>query len=340
MQGSRTAGSPVDPRVLEPVLAAGPDEGRGLPATTYTSQAVLAWELRWFFEAGWVCVGRADELATPGDQHAVRIGNEGVLVIRGADGVLRGFFNTCRHRGHELLEPGGRRATRAIRCPYHAWVYRLDGTLAATPRFGDVEGFDKDAHPLVGARIEAWRGWAFANADGDAPPLRDAIAGLDDPLAPREPERSVAALTRSDEVRANWKTIVEHLLESRPHARGAGDRFCVLPSLVIELRRDHVISYWLEPTEPGRTRVESRWLASPDSPTDEGFEAADGLSVHGATRERWRACEAVHERLANAGEAPAVPGGVASPAFVTAVVRGYLDGRVPGALRIPPAAPR
>ena len=121
--------SPIDPQVLQPVLAPTLGTARTLPAEAYTSEAVFDWEVEHFFEAGWVCLGRADELATAGDQKAFRIGKEGILVVRDMDGNLRGFYNTCRHRGHELLEPGTSRNLRAIKCPYHAWVYQLDGSL-------------------------------------------------------------------------------------------------------------------------------------------------------------------------------------------------------------------
>lgn len=93
-----------------------------------------------------MCVGRGDDLSRLGEQRAVRVGNEGILV-RGPDAILRAFSNTCNHRGHELLEPGEMRSLRAIKCPYHAWVYSLDGALAGAPRFGDVEGFRKEDHP-------------------------------------------------------------------------------------------------------------------------------------------------------------------------------------------------
>ena len=105
--------SPIDPALLRPVLAPTLGASRTLPAQAYLSEAVLAWEAEHFFRAGWVCVGRADDLAQPGDQRAVRVGEEGVLLVRDEAGRLNAFSNTCRHRGHELLEPGARRRTSA-----------------------------------------------------------------------------------------------------------------------------------------------------------------------------------------------------------------------------------
>ena len=128
-----------------------------------------------FFDRSWVCAGRATDLPNPQDQRAIRVGTQGIVLVRGDDGVLRGFFNACRHRGHELLPCDFPTVSaRVIQCPYHAWTYGLDGTLRGAPRFSDVAGFDKQDYPLLRAR-EEWHGWVFVNASGDAPPLAEHV---------------------------------------------------------------------------------------------------------------------------------------------------------------------
>jgi glycine betaine catabolism A len=205
--------APLDHDRVRAVLGGSLADSRTLPAEAYLDDAVFAWEQRHFLEGSWLCVGRGDELANAGDQRAVRIGDEGVLLVRGADGVLRGFSNTCRHRGHELLEPGEARSLRAIKCPYHAWVYSLEGELAGAPRFGDVRGFRKDDFPLIGVRVSEWHGWVFVNASGDAPPFEAHVGNLDELVAPWEPERLVVAETHEYVIRANWKGITENYHE-------------------------------------------------------------------------------------------------------------------------------
>ena len=205
--------APIAHELLRPVLAPSLGEARTLPSEAYTSQAVFDWETDHLFERSWVCVGRADDLADPGDQRAYRIGTEGILVARGHDGELRGFYNTCRHRGHELLEPGASRNLRAIKCPYHAWVYQLDGSLGAAPRFGELDGFDRADYPLVDAPMHQWRGWIFLNPDGDAPSFGDHVGNLDELIAPWETERLFVAESHEYEVAANWKTIIENYHE-------------------------------------------------------------------------------------------------------------------------------
>ena len=205
--------SPIDASLLAPVLAPTLGRSRTLPAEAYTSPAVFDWEAAHLFEGGWVCVGRAEDLSAPGDQRAYRIGREGILVVRGRDGALRGFYNTCRHRGHELLEPGTARNLRAIKCPYHAWVYQLDGSLGAAPRFGDQQGFHKADFPLIAARIHEWNGWVFANASGTAVPFEAYVGNLDELLAPWEIGRLFAGASHEYVIEANWKTITENYHE-------------------------------------------------------------------------------------------------------------------------------
>jgi phenylpropionate dioxygenase-like ring-hydroxylating dioxygenase large terminal subunit len=219
--------SPVEPGLLQAVLAPTLGASRTLPAEAYTSQRVFDWEAAHFFEGGWVCVGRADELARIGDQKAFRIGREGVLVVRDHDEELRGFYNTCRHRGHELLEPGSSRNLRAIKCPYHAWVYQLDGSLGAAPRFGDLAGFDKARYPLIAARLQEWHGWIFVNADGGAPDFTSYAGNLSELLTAWEPARLVVAAAHDYVIEANWKTITENYHECY-HCPSIHPELCVV----------------------------------------------------------------------------------------------------------------
>ncbi len=205
--------APIDAGALRSVLAPTFGASRTLPSAAYLSDDVLSWEQEHFFEGGWVCVGRADDLAASGDQKAVRIGDEGVLLVRSADGRLNGFSNTCRHRGHELLEPGTSRNLRAIKCPYHAWVYGLDGELNGAPRFSEVPGFDRSDYPLVPVRVAEWNGWIFVNTSADAEDLATYVGNLDELLAPWEIGRMFVATTHDYVIHANWKTITENYHE-------------------------------------------------------------------------------------------------------------------------------
>jgi glycine betaine catabolism A len=204
--------SPIEPALLGPV-AAPLGQSRTLPAEAYTSQDVFAWEVDHFFEDSWVCAGRSSGLASPGDQAAVRAGSGGVLLVRDQAGTLRGFHNVCRHRGHELLECGSVVNRRAIRCPYHAWVYGLDGRLNGAPRFSDLPRSDPVFEGLVPARVAEWHGWVFVNASGRAPGIDEHAGNLEELVSAYRPERLATAAWREYEIEANWKLIVENYHE-------------------------------------------------------------------------------------------------------------------------------
>jgi Rieske 2Fe-2S family protein len=206
---------PIEPALLERCTTTLP-EARTLPAESYLSSDVFAWESARFFEGSWMCLGRSSDLSGPGDQRAVRIGSDGILLVRGKDGALRGFFNTCRHRGHELLPCGEQPVHRGfIRCPYHSWTYGLDGSFRTAPGFVDRPGFERadPDHGLVPVRVDEWGGWVFANCSGDASDLREHVGNLHEAMDPYEPERLVVEEVLDYEVLADWKVISENYHE-------------------------------------------------------------------------------------------------------------------------------
>jgi Rieske 2Fe-2S family protein len=204
---------PFDRAALEASMA---PPGLTLPGPAYVDPEVFAWERQRFFEGSWYCLGRSADLPGPGDQRAVEVGEDAVLLVRGGDGTLRGFFNTCRHRGHQLVPCGGSsRNSRYIRCPYHSWTYTLDGTFKTAPDVRDRPGWRKDdpANSLIPARVEEWGGWLFVNCSGDAPPLAQHVGNLAETLEPYEPERLVVGASHDYVIEANWKLICENYHE-------------------------------------------------------------------------------------------------------------------------------
>ncbi|WP_433187243.1 aromatic ring-hydroxylating oxygenase subunit alpha [Actinoallomurus sp. CA-150999] len=178
-------------------------EATMLPGRAYTAPEVLAWERRHLFAGTWSCLGRAEELLPDGvTQRGVVVGDVPVLLT--PEGA---FANTCRHRGHELLPDGGSGTRDLVVCPYHAWAYRLDGSLRGAPGF-TVTGYDLPRLPLT-----VWHGWAFVNATGDAPPFAEHAGALTALVEPYAPERLRLAARHEYDVRANWKVIVENYHE-------------------------------------------------------------------------------------------------------------------------------
>ena len=188
-------------------------QSRSLPAAAYRSQELFDWEQESIFSGGWICLGRTADLLAPGQLRAIEHGTETILLARGSDGEVRGFSNVCRHRGHPLVEVGEPIDARQIRCPYHSWSYRFDGSLRAAPTLAQSPDFDPSEWPLFGVRVDEWMGWLFLDLSGSADPLDSTFGNLADQLAPYEPERLVKVARHSYEIASNWKLVAENYHE-------------------------------------------------------------------------------------------------------------------------------
>jgi glycine betaine catabolism A len=203
---------PFEPVDLEPALRPF-GQSRMLPRDAYVSPRVFAFEQERFFAGSWTCVGREGDLEGTGAQLAAKVGGAGVLLVRGADGRVRAFANTCRHRGHELLGVGEQTTRRTVLCPYHAWTYDLDGSLRVAPGFREHGDFQPAEHGLVELPLESWHGFLFVNGSGDAPPFAEHVGALDDLVAPYQPGRLVPLASHAYELAANWKVVLENYHE-------------------------------------------------------------------------------------------------------------------------------
>ena len=183
---------------------------RTLPATAYVSPDVFAAEQRSIFGRMWLCVTREADLPNPGDFLVQEVAGDSVLIVRGTDGVLRAMYNVCRHRGARLIDETCGRGLSRIVCPYHAWTYKLDGSLAQVPRM-DAD-FDRDAFPLVPVRIGIYEGFVFVNLDDQAEPLDQYLAELPDLRRFRMGELGCGKRVEYT-VDANWKLIGENYSE-------------------------------------------------------------------------------------------------------------------------------
>ena len=191
------------------------DPGRSytLPARYYWDPEVHAREMDAIFGHGWVCLGHGETLGETGDYTTFVVGDQNVLVVRGKDGVLRGFHNVCSHRAHELLQGAGR--TKVITCPYHAWSYHIDGTLRTARGSEKVAGFSKDEFCLKPVGAEEFCGFIFVNLDNHAAPLAEQSGGLEADIRGFAPD--LGQLTHAHrltfDIKANWKNIIDNFLE-------------------------------------------------------------------------------------------------------------------------------
>jgi Rieske 2Fe-2S family protein len=193
------------------------DEARLLPARVFHDPDVFAFEQEAWFARTWLCVGREEDVATAGEYILARAANESVIVLRDRAGLVHAFHNVCRHRGSTLLDepvgPNGAGKVVRIQCPYHAWIYDLDGSLRRAPHTEEILDFDVADNGLVPVRLETWQGFIFINLDPAAPALSEYLADL--PAAvDHYPTAELRRARRIEyEVAANWKVIGENYSE-------------------------------------------------------------------------------------------------------------------------------
>jgi phenylpropionate dioxygenase-like ring-hydroxylating dioxygenase large terminal subunit len=178
-----------------------------LPQQYYVDPAIFQQELERFYFRSWICAGRAPEIPQPGDYFLREVGQESILLVRGADGQVRAFFNVCRHRGTRICTAPEGRFSGAIQCGYHGWTYGLDGQLSAAPHMEQPE-FCRENYPLHGISAEIWDGHVFVNLDRIAAPLAAQLGDLRGKFdAWRVGELRMAARMTYD-VKCNWKLLV------------------------------------------------------------------------------------------------------------------------------------
>ena len=185
------------------------NEARLLPPVLYTSPEFYEFERRAIFQREWLCVGRADQLAEPGDFRCITIAGEPLVAARDNDGELRVMSAVCRHRGMVLAEGSGN--CRRFTCPYHHWSYGLDGRLLGTPAMDRAVGFDPAEHGLVELKVEIWQGFVMANFDPDAAPFGPTMAKIDVMLENYGLETTTTLEGKTIPGLAwNWKVMMEN----------------------------------------------------------------------------------------------------------------------------------
>jgi glycine betaine catabolism A len=192
------------------------DEARLLPPRVFHDPEIFDWEQRHWFGRTWLCVGREEDVAVHGTYMLASVAGESVIVVRDHSGTVRALHNVCRHRGSTMLDAEADGATgRLVRlqCPYHAWVYDLDGSLRRAPHTDELVGFDTADNGLLPVRLDTWNGFLFVNLDANAQPLLDYLADLPAAVA-AYPIAGVRRARRIEyEVNANWKVIGENYSE-------------------------------------------------------------------------------------------------------------------------------
>jgi choline monooxygenase len=245
-----------------------------IPAPWYLDPRILDLERRTVFSRSWQIAGRADQVREPGQYVTWELAGEPVLIVRGDDQILRGFFNVCRHHAAAVMtEPEGK--ARSLRCPYHGWTYSLSGELKGTPDFTGACNFDRTKSGLVPIETALWENWVFVKLDPGGPSIEEFLG---DDLVSQLQALGLDKLRfmerRHYTIDCNWKVFVDNYLDGGYHvphlhkeldsvldynkyAIEIGERFCLQSSPIVSeqaeretgavRKGDHARYYWIYP---------------------------------------------------------------------------------------------
>jgi choline monooxygenase len=253
------------------------DRAFTIPATWYTSEELYQLELKSVFAYSWQMVARIDQVSKPGQYATADIAGEPIVVVRGNDNILRGFFNVCRHHAAAVMTEAEGTAPQ-LRCPYHGWTYSLSGELKGTPDFAGVCDFDRSQNGLLPVATAVWEQWVFVKTGrkgGTDESLVDFLgADLISQIQPLNLKTLHWFERRHYHFDCNWKVFVDNYLDGGYHVphlhKGLdsvldysnykienGARFCLQSSPIVSegaepetgavRQGERALYYWLYP---------------------------------------------------------------------------------------------
>ncbi|MCX6471502.1 MAG: aromatic ring-hydroxylating dioxygenase subunit alpha [Corynebacteriales bacterium] len=224
-----------------------------LAGASYTDPAAFTREQESILERRWMCAVRSADLDAPGRFATVDIGRESVLVVRGRDGALRAFLNSCRHRGALICTEAQGAVRRNLQCAYHAWTYGLDGALVAAPNLSSLGDIDRTRYGLIGVASREWLGYLWVCLADEPPSFTETVIGAVTTRlgSPEHIDRyGVADLAMAHretyEVAANWKLIVENFMECYHCATIHPELTEVLPEFADGLAAQYYVGHGAE----------------------------------------------------------------------------------------------
>ena len=275
-------------------------EGWSLPYAWIGDPVLHSFETRVIYERSWQAVALESALEPPGTRIVCKVGRVPVVVVRGSDGVLRGFVNVCRHRGYPVAQEEG--CAGHLTCKYHGWVYELDGRVRAAPGLDDVT-HDLGLRPV---RLEIWRGVVFVNVDAGAPSFLESYPALETATETAAFDLSLYRphSTSIVDIACDWKLLFDNTAECYHcptmhaatlstlyeatgfeaatwqggvrHARamlaGTSNRhhsIQLFPGTMLLMDPVMGMVSWFHATGPGTTRLVVHYLAAPDAEAHE-----------------------------------------------------------------------
>jgi phenylpropionate dioxygenase-like ring-hydroxylating dioxygenase large terminal subunit len=187
-------------------------EATTLPPQCYTCEDFYQREIERIFLRNWQFVGRVEQLASAGEFFCYEGLGGSVILVRGRDGEIRAFANSCRHRGSRLLQGSG--SCKRIVCPYHSWAYQLDGSLTGTPGMEQTLDFDAAEYPLLPLPVANWGGFIFIHYHSQPEPLAAHLGNMPEKFDAHRCQDMRLVGSFEFNVSSNWKLLAENALEA------------------------------------------------------------------------------------------------------------------------------
>jgi Rieske 2Fe-2S family protein len=182
-------------------------QGFSLPQAFYIDEEFFQADLQAVFGTDWLFACNACEIRNPGDYVTLGIGQNSLVVLRDRDGEVRAFHNTCRHRGSRVCIDERGHVSRLV-CPYHQWVYELDGRLRNARQM--PKEFDRSGYGLKPINVEVVCSLVYVSLASNPPSLKKFRAEVMPYIAPHQPERTKIAFESTIVEEANWKLVIEN----------------------------------------------------------------------------------------------------------------------------------
>jgi choline monooxygenase len=191
-------------------------EASTIPAPWYVDPRIAELERQTVFSRTWQVMGRVDQVEKPGQFVTATVAGEPLVAVRGQDGVLRAFYNVCRHHAAAVVTEKCGQAS-ILHCPYHGWNYGLDGALKGMPEFEGVKNFERKDNGLVPVKVETWENFVFVNLDKDAAPLASFLGRLVERVVPLGLTKLRYFASETYDIHCNWKVFVDNYLDGGYH---------------------------------------------------------------------------------------------------------------------------
>ncbi len=185
-----------------------------IPYSNYTSPEFAAREFEKLWPRVWQMACREEHIPEPGDYQVYDIGHLSAIVTRTESTEIKAYYNACMHRGTALKPPGSSGYCQSFRCPFHGWIYSLEGELIDLPEDWDFPHVTGESHRLRELQVDTWGGFVFINFDPEAEPLADFLGVLPSHFQDFHIEDRYIETHVCKRLPVNWKAAEEAFMEA------------------------------------------------------------------------------------------------------------------------------